>query len=269
MKPSPRSRTKTAAASPTQSLDRAIGLLEQIAGQAREGMALTQLARATSLSKATTHRLLAGLKGLGLVDYDASSRRFLPGLKLYRMGVAASARFDMARIAGDSLSRLANETADTVYLSLRLNDDSICVARREGGFPIKTLTLSVGDIRPLGLGAGSLALLAFLPDSEIDRAMERNRPRLARHPNYDSASLKRLVKETRERGFALNDGMMLSEMAAVGVPVRQPDGEVIAAISVAAIRNRMGGARRATIVRLLKAEAKAIEAALGGARAST
>jgi DNA-binding IclR family transcriptional regulator len=251
-------------ASPTQSLDRAIGLLDEIAGRAREGVGLTELSRAASLSKATTHRLLGGLKALGLVEYDAARRRFHPGLRLYRMGLAAAARFDIVSMARPSMERLAQETEDTVYLSLRVGDSAMCLARREGSFPIRTLTLEVGDYRPLGLGAGSLALLAFAPDEDIDGVIQRNRAALQHNPNFDAIKLKRMVAEARSRGYAVNDGLMLPEMAAIGVPVRDLSGRAVAALSDAAIRSRMAGERRRSIGQRLLAEARAVEVLLRG-----
>jgi DNA-binding IclR family transcriptional regulator len=255
--------SQPALSSPTQSLDRAIGLLEEIVARPREGASLGVLAAATRLSRATAHRLLASLRAKGLVEYDPARRLFLPGLRLFRMGLAAAVRFDVVELAAPGMERLAEETGDTVYLSMRSGDDAICVARRLGSFPIKTLTLNVGDVRPLGLGAGSLALLSFLPPAEMETTIARNHDRLAQHRHFDPISLRHLVARTRKSGYALNDGLMLPEMAAVAMPIRQADGAVIAALSVAAIRSRVQDGRRETILKLLRKEATAVEVALG------
>ena len=68
------------------------------------------------------------------------------------------------------MRRLAERTQDTVFLSARDRDEAVCLERVIGDYPIKTLTLSIGDRRPLGVGAGSLALLSALSD----RAAEGN-----------------------------------------------------------------------------------------------
>jgi DNA-binding IclR family transcriptional regulator len=197
------------------------------------------------------------------VDYEEKSRLFHPGLKLYRMGLASAARFDLVQLAQPCMALLAEETGDTVYLSLRSGDSSLCVARKVGSFPIRTLTLEVGDYRPLGLGAGSLALLSALPDDEVDRVIARNRERLAPHSNYDSASLRAMVRQTCEQGFSLNDGLMLPEMAAIGVIVRDVAGRPAASLSIASITSRMPAMRRESIVALMQRQALALEQALG------
>ena len=253
-----------APSSPTQSLDRAVALLEEVVEQASEGALLSRLAEGAGLSKPTAHRLLAGLRNLGLVEYDEKTRLFYPGVKLYRMGLASAVRFDIVQLAQPSMQRLAEETGDTVYLSLRSGDSALCVARRTGSFPIRTLTLEVGDYRPLGLGAGSLALLASLSDEEVEASLSNNRDKLAAHPNFDPVSLRMLVRRTRQEGYSLNEGLMLPEMAAVGHIVRDASSRPAAALSIASIKSRMGHDRRESIVMLLAREARLLEQALGG-----
>jgi DNA-binding IclR family transcriptional regulator len=256
-------------ASLTQSLDRAIGLLERVVDHAGGGASLPQLAEATRLSKPTAHRLLSGLKNLGLVDYDEKSRLFHPGLKLYRMGLASAARFDVTQLALPCMALLAQETGDTVYLSLRSGDSALCVARQVGSFPIRTLTLEVGDYRPLGLGAGSLALLAALPDDEVEQTLQRNRDKFAPHANFSADNLRAMVRQTREQGYSLNDGLMLPEMVAIGATVRDPMGRPAASLSIASIKSRMQPQRRETSVALLLRQARALEQALGFSQPAT
>lgn len=240
-----------------------MSLLEAVVERPLAGATLNELAAATSLSRPTAHRLLLSLRKLGFVDYEAQSRRFFPGLKAYRMGLASAARFDIVELADRSMSRLAEETGDTVFLSLRHGDSALCAARKIGAFPIRTLTLNVGDFRPLGVGAGSLALLAALPDEEVRHIIARNRARLAAYPKIGPGNLKAMVTRTRRQGFSVNDGLVLEEMAAIAVPVHDGSARPIAAISVAAIRSRMAPPRRATIVKLLERERAAIESLLG------
>jgi DNA-binding IclR family transcriptional regulator len=257
------SETNAPQASLTQSLDRAIGLLDEVVNHSVAGANLGQLAEHAKLSKPTAHRLLNGLRKLGLVDYEEKTRLFFPGLKLYRMGLASAARFDLVQLAQPAMALLAEETLDTVYLSMRTGDSALCVARQVGSFPIRTLTLEVGDYRPLGLGAGSLALLSALPDAEVAQVITRNREQLAPHPNFHGDALQRMVRQTREQGYALNDGNMLPEMVALGVVVHDAAGRPAAALSIATITSRMPLARRDSVVAMLQRQARALEQAMG------
>ncbi|MBV7485328.1 IclR family transcriptional regulator [Bordetella sp. BOR01] len=243
----------------TQSLDRALVLLDIVVKHARAGIALGEAAQHAGLKRPTAHRLLTGLRNAGVIDYDVKARLFSPSFRFYQMGLAAGARFDILRIALPSLERLAQETSDTVHLSTRNGDHSICVARRIGDFPIRTLTLKVGDFRPLGLGAGSLALLAALDDEECKASIARNRGDLEANPNYCPDALWQQVLQTRHQGYALNDGLMLPEMAGLAVVIREPGSQVCGALSIAAIRSRMQPPRREEVLALMQAEARNIE----------
>lgn len=258
-----RAGSDTPTVATTQSLERGLSLLEAVVERPLAGASLNEVSAATGLSRPTAHRLLLTLRKLGFVEYEADSRRFFPGLKSYRMGLASAARFDIVELADRGMSRLADETGDTVFLSLRHGDDALCAARKIGAFPIRTLTLNVGDFRPLGVGAGSLALLASLPDDEAQHVIARNRLKLAAYPSIAPDRLKEMVAKTRRQGYSVNDGLVLEEMAAIAIPVHDASGRTIAAISVAAIRSRMNPPRRATIVELLERERAAIEAMLG------
>ena len=124
------------------------------------------------------------------------------------------------------------------------------------------MTLAAGDRRPLGVGAGSLALLAFLPEEEIDEVIASNAARLSDYPRFSPSDLAALTVKTREQGYSFNEGRIVTAMCAVGVPVFDPRGRVVAAISVAAIRERMDDERVDWIVSLLQAEADKLRARL-------
>lgn len=244
-----------------QNIGRATMVLTALAGNSAEGMRLTDVVNATSLGKATVHRVLSGLAAHGLVDQDKASGRFFLSLKLISWAMAAGDRFGLARLASNSLARLSQRTQDTIYLSLRSADEAVCIERREGSFPIKTLTLRVGDRRPLGVGAGSMAVLAFLADDEVERVIAAQAAEMSRY-GIDEMTLRNMIAQSRELGYSLNDERLIPGMSAVGVPIRRPNGQPFAALSVAAISSRLVMPRRDTIVASLKQEAEQIETEL-------
>ena len=241
-----------------QSIERAAAILTSLAAGGGNGRRLMDIAAETGLQKSTAHRILGTLIAAGLVEQDDDSGQFHLGLRLFALGVSASNRYGLVDLAGDAMRRLADRTADTVYLSIRSGNEAVCVDRVSGSYPIKTLTLHPGDRRPLGVGAGSLAILAWQPDPEIRRIIEANSPLLARHVNFDAATLLELAATSRRDGYAFNDRMLIPGMCAVGVPIHGQDGRPVAALSVAAIESRMQASRRADIVDWLTSEATAL-----------
>lgn len=234
-------------------------LLDIVVAHAVHGISLGDAAVQARLSKPTAHRLLSGLRNAGLIDYVSHRRLFFPAFKLFRMGQAAGARFDVVRLAAPHLQRLAQETGDTVYLALRSGDFTMCADRYSGDFPIKMLTLGIGDTRPLGLGSNGLALLSALSDDEVERLIERHSAALAAYPAYTGDALRRQVAETRANGYAINLGLMLPEMSAVAMGVRSPDGALAASVSIAALTSRIQPPRLASLLELLRREVSALE----------
>lgn len=245
----------------TQSIVRGVGLLKIVAEGPPDGLTLAQVAERTGLHRATAHRLLAALTRERLVEQDAS-HRYHPGVELWVLGAAAARRFDIREICRPALERLATQTQDTVYLSVRSGHEAICVARCEGAFPIRTLSLSVGDRRPLGVGSGSLALLAFLSETDRHEVLGAIAVQLTRYPGFSATGIRRLVDETRTRGYSFVGGTILPGMSAFGVPILDRHGHAIAALSVAAIDARMADPRLSKIVRLVQSQAAAVSSRL-------
>ena len=243
---------------PTGSIARAAEVVDAL-GAAPRGATLAEVALATGYSKTTAHRVLGALRDVGWAVQDPATRTWRLGHRLGRLSHRAGL-VDLAEIARPALARIADETGDTVFLSVREGPASLCVARAVGAHPIRTLTLDEGDRRPLGIGAGAMALYAGLPAPARLAAARANGDWLAEY-GEDAASLERLAARTRAQGHALNDGRVVAAMSAVAVTVPGTD----LAIAVGAIDGRMDAARIAgTILPALRREAAGLAARLGG-----
>lgn len=244
-------------ASAVKTIDRAALVLRCLAEGGSEGSRLSDVAARSGLGKATVHRLLTALVQVGFVDRSEAGKLYRLGYALFALGTTAR-RFEVVELARPALLRLAAETEDTVFLSIRDGDEALCADRCTGAFPIKTLTLNLGDRRPLGVGAGSLALLAFQDDAEVERVLAANAAARAAYPAFGPEELRTLIAQARRQGYAFNDGRIVGAMMALGVPVFGPDGRVAAALSIAAIRERMRAPRIRELAALLQREAQAL-----------
>jgi len=252
------------APSGTQSLERAVAILRAVAATPGDGARLADLVATTGLSKGTVRRLLATLVREGLLDQDGGSRRYRPGLELYALGLSAAPRFGLPRLAVESVQRLAALSHDTVFLQVPSGMEALCIQREEGSFPIRTQVMAAGDRFPLGIGAGSCALLAAHDDPEVERIVAANAPLVAqRYPRFTADFIRGLVAQARRDGYAFNDGQVVRDMCAIGVAVRNRRGEPVGALSISAISPRMAPERRPELAAWLWAERDALEARLG------
>lgn len=244
----------------TQSVERALTLLSLVGRGGDAGVALAALVAASGLNKPTARRLLVALLRARLIEQDPASRRYRLGQETYVLGTLAARRHGLLEQAAESLRRLSAVTADTSFVSARNGDYVLCLHREEGSHPVRTHALQTGDQHPLGIGAGSAAILAALPPIEREAAILRLADAYAGYPGYPPEIVRADVARTLAAGYALNPGRVVPSSWGIGVALRFPDGRVAGALSLAAIDARMQPARQQELAALLHAEARAVEA---------
>ena len=247
----------------TQSIQRVVMILRQLAARNRQGSRLADLVSSLDLEQPTVHRMLKSLVAESLVMQDQQSKRYYLGQAIYEFGLAASQRFDLRTVCAPILNSLARESGDTVFLTVRSGDEAVCLDRREGDSPIKIFTLAVGDRRPLGIGAGSMALLSAFPEPEIRRIVSSQAPRLASHGEPDAKSFLARVIKAKRLGYVLRDLPNYEGIRAVGIPVLDFEGVPIAALSISTLAARLTGARFDERLQLLRQHAEAIRSLTG------
>ena len=247
----------------SQSVDRALGLLSMVGRHAERGVALSDLVEESGLNKPTCRRLLLALMRAGLVEQDEDSRRYYLGQESYVLGSLASPRFGLLQLSMESLLRLSRKTEDTSFLSVRRGTFSVCLYREEGTYPVRTHALQAGFEHPLGVGAGSLAMLAALADDEVEAILAANAAILSEeYPSLSPDRIRHDVASARQKGYALNPGRIVANSWGTGVALRTPAGQVAGALSIAAIDSRMQEGRQGELAGYLIEEARLVEGKL-------
>lgn len=236
-----------------QSVHRTISILRSVARHNDQGARLSKIARDIDLHVATVRRILSALATEGFITHDPVSKLYHLGLELFSLGNKAH-QFTIRDWCRVTLERIANETGDTACLIMRSGNDSLCLDRVEGKFPIRIMSYDVGARRPLGIGAGSLALIAFLPDEQVETILSANELRYSKHNNMTARKVRGLVNLSRHLSYSLNKGHFLKGVTGVGVPIYNGQKEVVASISVSAISERMDRYRHKEIAKLIKSE---------------
>lgn len=208
------------------------------------GLRMTEITQRLKLNKATVVRLTRTLLDEGFLLHDKVSGRYRLGPEAFAVGLAAEPSYELQRLAAPTLRLLAAESGDTVFFTVLHGYDTICLSRHEGDFPIRNQLVKAGDRWPLGVGAGATAILAALADEEVDDALIRTAEiRQRRFPRCTDDAIRRLVQDTRERGYCVQPGLVLKDSWAVGVAVFDAHHRPVASISIAAIKSRLGVTR--------------------------
>jgi DNA-binding IclR family transcriptional regulator len=239
-----------------QAIGRAARLLKLVASAGDTGATAAELARATGLTRPTAHRLLAALRQEGLVDREEPEGRWVPGPELFLLGSAAASRYDVTGAARDIVRSLAVRTEESAFLSVRRGDETVCLVREEGSFPIRSFVLAEGVRFPLGVASAGLAILAFLPPHDVDAYLERH-PGLADRwgAAHGERRLRARLRETQERGFAVNPGLIVEGSWGIGAAVFSRQGEPQWALSLTGVEFRFSADRLAELGRILLAHA--------------
>lgn len=271
--PSPAGAAETAGA---QTLRRGLAVLRLLTRVGPGGLRMGEIGRRLGLNKSTAVRLTRTLVDEGFVLHDQASGAYRLGPEAFAVGLAAEPSYALQRLAAPALQALALESGDTVFFTVLHGIESICLSRSEGDFPIRNQLVKPGDRWPLGVGAGSCAMLAALSDTDIAHILRSNTTeRLTRFPGCSDAAIHRLIAETRAQGYCLNPGLVLESSWAIGVPVLDANHRPVASLSLAAIEPRLGPARRAALGNRLMQASQALTAALraeatpGGAALAT
>lgn len=252
-----------ASASGARAVERALGVMAVVAKGGGTGISLADVVRDTGLNKPTARRLLIALIRSRLVEQDDATRRYHLGPELYVLGMLAAPRHGLLDMATESLQRLSGISGDTSFVSMRRGDYAVCLHRQEGNHPVRTHALLAGDQNPLGVGAGSLAMLAALADDEAGAVLQRVEDTIcAQYRGYTSEILRLDIQQARERGYALNPGRVIASSWGIGMPILLPNGRLAGALSIAAIDSRMTQPRQQELAALLSEEVTRIQAKL-------
>ncbi|MCU1481279.1 MAG: IclR family transcriptional regulator [Subtercola sp.] len=245
----------------TQGLDRGIDILRSLVRAGAPGVRLIDLQRELGLTRPTAHRLLLSLIRNRFVEQDPRTRRYCVARELLTIGWSMLAwEADLRSLSDGDVAGLANDVGDSAHLVARSGFETVCLHRYVGSYPIKVMTVDVGDRRPLGIGASGIALLAALPDVEVQDTLRVIEPRLESYSPITIDKISEQVAACREKGYATSGGYLGQRLVGLAVPILTSSGVPIAALSVAAVADRIPPERIPTVVGLIKKRRDSISA---------
>ncbi|MBV7292949.1 IclR family transcriptional regulator domain-containing protein [Corynebacterium sp. TAE3-ERU16] len=190
---------------------------------------LSEVARATGLTRATARRFLLTLKDLGYADGDGS--RFWLTPKCLELGYSYLSTQPLTAVAQPHLEQLRTTTGESASMAV-LDGADIVYVSRVAVSRIMTVGISIGTRFPAHLTSMGRVLLAGLREEELDDLIaEMNFTRLTRYSIGDAAELKRELGDVRKRDFAVVSSELEIGLTSLAVPVHDPTGAVVAAIN--------------------------------------
>lgn len=210
-------------------IDKALDILFCVA-QARRDVGITEVSKLCNSDKATVFRAFKALERRNLIEQNPETKRYrlgfgtisLAGHKLRGLSVVAQAQ--------PFLTKLSQETQETVQLSVRSGNNVLYLSVVESAHPIRVAS-DVGTFRPLHCTAAGKIFLAY---DEPDIAKFALTASLEKHTDNTLTSIDALRRDldlVRERGWSLDDEELVSHLRVVAAPIRDLSGKVIAAVA--------------------------------------
>lgn len=249
---------------PVDVAGRISAILRAVAGAEPTGARTSDLARVTGLARPTAHRLLTALLAEGLVDRDTSGR-WLLGPELYLLGQTAAPRYDVTALAQPIVRQLAQVTGESAFFSARRGNETVCLLREDGSFPVRSHVLYEGIRFPLGVASAGMVILAFLPPAETEAYLTADELVSSYGESHSAARIRERLRHTQRDGYAVNGGLLVEGSWGLGAAVFDGGGSARWALSLTGIEQRISPRRR-ELGNLLLQQAHALTQAIAAAR---
>ena len=260
----PHSKTKRYAESPyqIQVLDRALALLEALSHQGPD-LTLAQISERLKLHKSTAHRLIMVLERHKLIEKNSNTGKYRLGLKLFELGTKAIGQLDLRERTRPFLERAVRETGETGHLCVYDDGEVVYLDKIEPSRSVR-LTSSVGRRNPAYCTAVGKAIMAYLPEAQVEEAVRKHGlDQLTRKTITSMLDLRADLAKVRSLGYAIDDEEHEEGVLCVGAPVWSVGEYPIAAISVSGPVFRLSYEKVPAVAESIMTIAKALSQELG------
>jgi IclR family pca regulon transcriptional regulator len=243
-----------------QSLDRGLAVIRAF-GPDRERLSLSEVARATNLTRAAARRFLLTLVKLGYVRSDG--REFSLRPRVLELGYAYLSGLTLPDVAAPHLEELVARLHESSSISI-LDGHHVVYVARVPTKRIMTVAISVGTRFPAYATSMGRVLLAALPPDALEQYLaEAVLEPLTANTVTDQGRLREILAEVAAQGYAIVDQELEEGLRAVAAPIRGAQDTGTAAINVSVHASRVSvKSLRADIVPALLETAAQIESDL-------
>ena len=218
-----------------QSLERGLAVIRAFDGEHRE-LSLSDVARATGLTRAAARRFLLTLVKLGYVGFDGKLFSLRP--RVLELGFAYLSSLTLPEVAQPHMEKLVAQVNESSSVSV-LDDTEVVYVARVPTRRIMTITIAVGTRLPAYATSMGRVLLAGLEPDELEERLGRTDLRaLTSRTVTDPARLREILDGVRRQGYAMVDQELEDGLRSAAVPLRDGAGSVIAALNVSVHASR-------------------------------
>ena len=223
---------------------------------------IDEMAEQTGLVRMTAYRMVRTLESMDFLVRDPSTNRYRLGPATIAMTYVAGDHSGIVEAARPFLALLVEETGESVTLAVEVDNRPVCVDILNTTRPFKRMTAPGRILGDIATVHGKI-YAAYKPPEEREAILAEPLTRRTPHTVMDRDVLAAELDKVRGEDLAYDfEGYYLG-ICAVGAPVRDQFGSVVASISVVAPRGRFGPEERARCAEALRKTVDSFSAYLG------
>jgi len=185
----------------------------------------TQISGLLRLPTSTVYRHLQTLLQAGFVVESQVIGRYSAGPEVVRLADNYRKEALAQGVVAQRLEQLSRETGELAAFLVQSSGEALCVESVESAH-ILSCSYAAGRSRPLLYGASARAILASLPEEEVDEI-------LAGHflSKEEEATIRADLGDTRERGYSISSGALAPGVWGVSAPVFSEAGSLAGVVT--------------------------------------
>lgn len=225
-------KSEDVAKSSVQSLAKGLRILAAFTPE-DEPLTVTEIAERADLDPGTAFRMLNTLVALGYVA-RSDKRRYTLTLKVLDLGFNAIGRRDLRSSVRPILRSLVGDKVEAASFGVLQGGSVVYVERVRAGLTRLGIDIRIGSDIPAPINLLGQAMLAFLPQADLEQALGKKNDSAAGYPVIPRPRLLPQLDAIHARGYALDNSLITAGLVVLAMPVRDDSAYPIAAVSVAA-----------------------------------
>jgi len=252
-------------------LGKSLGLLRWMLENDLESVGVRPAAKALGLTPSGAHRLITSLVEEGFLQReDGDTGRYILGVEMMLMAQRTASRWPLRNIAMASMRALSEESREAVFLNLfdSARGENIGIASVETQQEVRYV-IELFKWKPVHVGAAGLAVMAFLPDDERQRIIERTGLAPATPRSLSSIeALEATLETVRQRGYAITLGQRIEGAVGIAAPIFGSRQRVFGSVGISMPEQRFKPQIEARFAQLVMECADTITRKLDGRQAA-
>ncbi len=219
-------------------LERGLLIIELLAKQ-KQGLTLSEIIESLDISKSSAFRIVSTLIFKNYLQKNETTKKITLSRKLMTLGVSSINEQSIVELSIDVMRALRDGLRESVMLGVIIDNKGVILEQVSSSYPVK-LYVEQGTHFYLHSSVGGKAILAFLPDDELDKIIKKmSLKRLTDNTIVSKKEFREELETVREKGYAIDNGEDIQGIHCIGAPVFNEYGYPVAALWITAPHGRL------------------------------